>query len=73
MAATVRGRQLDQLDLEGVFYIEVGSEGFLIVEGCQDTFCRPLRPMELVELGTELIVAGTEAVAQAHARRLGRK
>ena len=54
----VRGRRLDQLCDENVFYVERGDGGFLIVEECTDAFSSVLSP---IELGYELIQAGTKA------------
>jgi hypothetical protein len=57
----VRGRRLDQLCADKVFYVERGRGGFLIVEGCSDAYFTTLSPIELIELGYELIQAGTKA------------
>jgi hypothetical protein len=57
----VRGRRLDQLCDDNVFYVERGDGGFLIVEGCNDAVSSVLSPIELIELGYELIQAGTKA------------
>jgi hypothetical protein len=58
----VRGKRLDQLCDDNVFYVERGKNGFLIVEGCNAAYFSTLTPVELIELGTELIKAGTDAV-----------
>jgi hypothetical protein len=57
----VRGRRLDQLCDANLFYVERGDGGFLIVEGCNDACFSILSPIELIELGYELIQAGTKA------------
>lgn len=57
----VRGRRLDQLCDDNVFYVERGDGGFLIVGECNDAFSSVLSPIELIELGYELIQAGTKA------------
>jgi hypothetical protein len=58
----VRGDTLDRLCNDKVFYVERGDGGFLIVEGCSDAYFTKLSPVELIELGTELIKAGAEAI-----------
>jgi len=58
----MRGKSLDQLCDDNVFYVERGKNGFLIVEGCNAAYCRTLTPVELIELGTELVRAGAEAI-----------
>lgn len=57
----VRGKRLDQLCDDKVFYVEQEKNGFLIVEGCNDAYFSVLSPIELIELGYELIQAGTKA------------
>jgi hypothetical protein len=47
----MRGKRLDQLCHDNVFYVERGKNGFLIVEGCNAAYCRTLTPVELIELG----------------------
>jgi hypothetical protein len=54
----VRGRRLDQLCDENVFYVERGNGGCPIVEGCNDAFSSVLSP---IGPGNELIQAGTKA------------
>ena len=41
-----------------------GKNGFLIVEGCNAAYFSTLTPVELIELGTELVVAGTGAIRE---------
>jgi hypothetical protein len=47
----MRGKRLDQLCDDNVFYVERGKNGFLIVEGCNAAYCRNLTRVELIELG----------------------
>jgi hypothetical protein len=60
----VRGKrlELDQLGDDNVFYVERGKNGFLIVEGCNGAYFSTLTPVELIELGTELVQAGAGAI-----------
>jgi hypothetical protein len=62
MCRKVRGRTLDRLCADKVFYVERGNGGFLAVEGCSDAYFTKLSPTDLIELGSELIQAGTEAI-----------
>ena len=55
----VRGKRLDQLCDDNVFYVERGKNGFLIVEGCNAAYFSTLTP---VELETELVQAGAKAI-----------
>ena len=48
---------LDRLCDDQVFYVD----GFLVVEGMNSAYFTTLTPQELVELGTELVVAGQRA------------
>jgi hypothetical protein len=54
----MRGKSLDQLCDDNVFYVERGKNGFLIVEGCNAAYCRTLTPVELIEL----VQAGARAI-----------
>jgi hypothetical protein len=47
----MRGKRLDQLCDDNLFYVERGKNGFLIVEDCNAAYCRTLTPVELIELG----------------------
>ena len=58
MCRKVRGDTLDRLCRDKVFYIERGNGGFLVVEGCSDAYFTKLSSVELISLGTELIIAG---------------
>jgi hypothetical protein len=58
----VRGKRLDQLCHDNVFYVERGMDGFLFVEGCSAACFSTLTAKGMIELGTELIVAGTAAI-----------
>jgi hypothetical protein len=58
----MRGKRLDQLCDDNLFYVERGKNGFLIVEDCNAAYCRTLTPVELIELGTELVQAGARAI-----------
>jgi hypothetical protein len=58
----VPGRRLDQLYHANVFHVEQGQSGFLIAEGSNAAYFATLSPIELIELGTELIQAGTKAI-----------
>lgn len=51
LRSKMRGKRLDQLCDDNVFYLERGKNGFLIVEGCNAAYCRTLTPVELIELG----------------------
>ena len=57
----VRGKILDRLCDDQVFYVEKSRGGFLVVEGMSSANFTTLTPQELVELGTELVVAGQRA------------
>jgi hypothetical protein len=57
----VRGKILDRLCDDQVFYVETGKGGFLVVEGMNSAYFTTLTPQELVDLGTELVAAGTKA------------
>lgn len=63
----VRGRTLDRLCADKVFYVERGNGGFLAVEGCSDAYFTKLSPTDLIELGTELIQAGTDVIKASKA------
>jgi hypothetical protein len=39
-----------------------GQTGFLIAEGSNAAYFATLSPVELIELGTELVQAGTKAI-----------
>ena len=52
---------MDRLCDDQVFYVEKGNGGFLVVEGMNSAYFTTLTPQELVDLGTELVVAGTQA------------
>lgn len=52
---------MDRLCDDQVFYVEKSRGGFLIVEGMNSAYFTTLTPQELVELGTELVVAGQRA------------
>jgi hypothetical protein len=60
----VRGDMLDILWDDQVFYVERGHGGFLVVEGCNSAYFTRLTPVELIALGTELIVAGTGSLRE---------
>ena len=60
----VSGDMLDILWDDQVFYVERGHGGFLVVEGCNSAYFTRLTPVELIALGTELIVAGTGSLRQ---------
>jgi hypothetical protein len=47
----VRGKILDRLCDEKVFYVEKGNEGFLIVEGCNSAYFTKITPIELIDWG----------------------
>lgn len=59
----LHGRVLTKLDEQGLGYIESGDGGFLVVSG-DGTSLAQLTPVELVGLGTELIMHGTEMLAK---------
>jgi hypothetical protein len=59
------GRYLDRLCDEKVFYVEKGNGGFLIVEGCNSAYFTKIIPIELIELGTELVRAGNRAIRKS--------
>jgi len=61
----VRGKILDRLCDEKVFYVEKGNGGFLIVEGCNSAYFTKITPIELIELGTELVRAGNRAIRKS--------
>ena len=61
----VRGKILDRLCDEKVFYVEKGNGGFLIVEGCNSAYFTKIIPIELIELGTELVRAGNRAIRKS--------
>jgi hypothetical protein len=63
----VRGRTLDRLCGDKVFYVERGNGGFLVVEGCSDAHFTKLSPTDLIELGTELIQAGNAVIKDSKA------
>jgi hypothetical protein len=58
----VRGRTLDRLCADKVFCVERGSGRFPAVGGCNSAYFTRLSPTELIELGTELIQAGTQGI-----------
>ena len=60
----VRGDTLDRLCHDKVFYVERGDGGFLVVEGCSDAYFTKLSSVELISLGTELIIAGAGALRE---------
>jgi hypothetical protein len=60
----VRGDMLDILCDDQVFYVERGHGGFLVVEGFTSAYFTRLTPVELIALGTELIVAGNGALRE---------
>jgi hypothetical protein len=60
----VRGDMLDILCDDQVFYVERGQGGFLVVEGFTSAYFTRLTPVELIALGTELIVAGTGSLRE---------
>ena len=39
--------------------------GFLIVEGCNSAYFTEITPIELIELGTELVRAGNRAIRKS--------
>jgi hypothetical protein len=49
----VRGKTLDRLCDDQVFYVERGNGGFLVVEGMNSAYFTTLSPAELIELGTD--------------------
>lgn len=59
----LHGRVLTRLHEEGCGYVEHGHDGFLIVSG-DGTFHAGITPAELIELGTELIMHGTEMLTK---------
>jgi hypothetical protein len=63
----VRGKTLDGLCADKVFYVERENGGFLVVEGCSDAHFTKLSPTDLIELGTELIQAGNAVIKAAKA------
>jgi hypothetical protein len=65
----LHGRVLTRLSEQGVGWIESGDGGFLAISG-EGTFHAELTPAEVIELGTELVMHGTEMLAkQARASR----
>ena len=56
----VRGPMLDRLCKDKVF--ERGKGGFLVVEGMNSAYFSNLSPVDLIELGAELVLAGNEAI-----------
>jgi hypothetical protein len=58
------GNMLDILWDDQVFYVERVHGEFVVVEGCTSTYYTRLSPVELIALGTELIVAGTGALRE---------
>jgi hypothetical protein len=42
-----------------------GNGGFLIVEACNSAYFTKLTPIELIELGTELVRAGNRAIRKS--------
>jgi hypothetical protein len=61
----VRGKILDRLCDEKVFYVEKGNGGFLVVDGCNSAYFTTVTPIELIELGTELVRAGNKAIRKS--------
>jgi hypothetical protein len=61
----VRRKILDRLCDEKVFYVEKGNGGFLIVEGCNSAYFTKIIPIELIELGTELVRVGNRAIRKS--------
>jgi hypothetical protein len=59
----LHGRVLTRLGEQGCGYIENGEGGFLVISG-EGTFHADLTPAELIELGTELIMHGTEKLSK---------
>ena len=61
-----RGKILDRrLCDEKVFYVEKSNRGFLILEGCNSAYFTKITPIELIELGTELVRAGNRAIRKS--------
>ena len=58
------GVMLDILWDDQVFYVEKIRGEFVVVEGCTSAFYTRLSPVELITLGSELIVAGTGALRE---------
>jgi hypothetical protein len=58
------GVVLDILWDDQVFYVEKVRGEFVVVEGCTSAFYTRLSPVELIKLGSELIVAGTVALRE---------
>jgi hypothetical protein len=58
----VRGRTLDRLCADKVFCVERGSGRFPAVRGGNSAYFTRLSPTELIELGTEMIQAGTQVI-----------
>jgi hypothetical protein len=68
----LHGRVLTRLSEQGIGWIETGDTGFLAISS-EGTFHADLTPAELIELGTELIMHGTEMMAkQTRARSSSR-
>ena len=61
----VRGKMLDRLCDEKVFYVEKGNGGFLVVDGYNSAYFTTVTPIELIELGTELVRAGNKAIRKS--------
>lgn len=59
----LHGRVLSRLAEQGCGYIESGEGGFLAISG-EGTFHAELTPAELIELGTELVMHGTEMLSK---------
>jgi hypothetical protein len=69
----LHGRVLTRLAEQGVGWIESGDSGFLAISS-EGTFHADMTPSDLIELGTELIMHGTEMLAkQARAGRASLK
>lgn len=59
----LHGRVLTKINEQGLGYFERGETGFLAVSS-EGTYFADLTPMELIEMGTELIMHGTEMLAK---------
>jgi hypothetical protein len=59
----LHGRVLTRLSELGCGWIETGDTGFLAISS-EGTFHADLTPAELIELGTEMIMHGTEMLSK---------
>ncbi len=59
----LHGRVLTRLNEHGCGYIEMGADGFLAISG-DGTYHANLTPTELIQLGIELVMHGTEMLGK---------